>query len=239
MALNMKQVLLGIIIIGISGCATKGTNQVSYLLPSSSEISNKKTLNRDFEDVWNTLVANISASFFVINNIDKDSRLLNITMSSNNPEDYIECGTSKRTFTFQNKTENFNYRVAEDSNYKYAGVTYMNNGIGLPAVYHVSRKTKMDGRINVYVAPMNTTKTNIAVNVRYIFTVTNSGHRVTYSLLGEPFPQNQLIPQNEVTASFNTSERFSEDWGTADEPGVVECVSNGKLESMLLQMTEE
>lgn len=230
---------LAIAIIAISGCATKGTNQVNYSPPVEKSIQNKITLDKNFDDVWDKLIANISASFFVINNIDKDSRLLNISMSSNKPEDFIECGSTDRTFNFQNKSENFNYKVAESSNFKYAGASYMNNGIALPAVYNVSRKTAMDGRINVYVAPMNNAKTTIAVNIRYVLTATTSGQAVTYDLLGNPLPQNQIIPKAEVTSTFNTSETSSDDWGTPGDPQIVQCMSNGNLESMLLEMAEK
>lgn len=59
----------------LSGCAT---STVSYAPPSESNIQNSKQVNQPFDALWDQLIKKLSSDFFVINNIDKNSRLINL-----------------------------------------------------------------------------------------------------------------------------------------------------------------
>lgn len=236
MQLTLKFSVLVMVLL-FTGCATKGTNLVDYNAPEELSIENKIVVNKNFDAVWDTLISNISASFFVINNIDKNSRLINISMTSNSPEEFIDCGRSNRTFSFQKETTNYSYLVAKDSFYKYAGSGgQYNQG---PAVHHVNRKTALETRINIYVAPEGDERTNVAVNARYVFTTTTSGKTVYYDVMGMPYPTEYNLPVDSNNASFSTQETYRVNASApGEEPVYLQCKSKGELEAQLLRLAK-
>jgi hypothetical protein len=179
------------------------------------------------------MVANISASFFVINNIDKESRIINLSFSADDPEDYIDCGITERTSELNGEVKHFSYQVAGDSHYQMAANwgAYQNLG----ALADVQRDLSLEGRINIYAAPKGPEATRIAVNARYILTGKTSGRVVGYNAFGQ-VAQTSAIPEQSTSISFNTSTSGSANWGTPAEPLEVKCISNGTLEKRLLGM---
>jgi hypothetical protein len=124
--------------------------------------------------------------------------------------------------------------VARSSSYKTAGKwgPFEN----LPVIGYVDRKTSLDGRINVYVAPKDN-DTIVTVNTRYILTVRSSGQQESMSAAGGVVAR-IAIPERQSTVSFNTGQIGSADWGTPQEPGHVKCRSTGMLETEILAMTK-
>ncbi len=57
----------------LTGCATSTFN---YSPPLETKIQNTKQVDLPFDTVWDQLVKQLSTDFFVINNIDKNSRLM-------------------------------------------------------------------------------------------------------------------------------------------------------------------
>ena len=66
-----------------SGCVATVPKYSPPLM--SGTPTNEVVLPENFEVVWKRLVKNLSADFFVINNIEKASRLINISFSANQP----------------------------------------------------------------------------------------------------------------------------------------------------------
>jgi hypothetical protein len=144
----------------LTGCAT---SKVNYTPPTGAEkIQNSRVINAPFDAVWDRLVKELSSDFFVINNIDKNSRLINISFSSQRPSDFVDCGHSSRSFNNGVAEQNYEYATAESANFSVA------NPSG--AVFNVRRTTKLEGRSNIYVAPEGG-GTNVAVNTKYIVSV--------------------------------------------------------------------
>jgi hypothetical protein len=85
----MRFVSLSLVAVVIAGCA--GTN--GYVAPDIKveAISNTKLIEKSREDVWNAGIAALGKRFFVINNLDKSSGLININYSGD-PEKYVDCG---------------------------------------------------------------------------------------------------------------------------------------------------
>ncbi len=207
-------------VIFLTGCAGVGISTNSYTSPIVKEIKNEKIVNESFDIIWDRAVANLASSFFVINNIDKQSRLINLSYSSDSPEKYIDCGESIRTFSFKNNKETYTYNVAENSFYKLAGTwgVYKN----LPSVSEVNRVTSLEGRINVYMAPVDRNKTRITANVRYIISISASGIANGYNGFGNLQLQEKLPSNDKTVISFNTKKTGSK----------------GLLEKQLLDMSE-
>ena len=85
----MRGLLLVAILLSVAACAGK----IDYVRPTSqlAPAANVKTIDRPREAVWNTSVPELSKQFFVINNLDKSSGLMNISYTGD-PERYIDCG---------------------------------------------------------------------------------------------------------------------------------------------------
>jgi len=202
----------GFAIFLLGGCATATTN---YFPPTGLITpTNELVIGEPFEDVWDRMVKNLSADFFVINNIEKASRLMNVSFSANNPEGYIDCGRSQRTFTGLQGEQVYEYPSASSSRY----TTVNKQGVA----YNVFRTTKLEGRTNVYVAPEGE-KTRIRVNTRYVLNIEVKG----YTLAG------QFAGTENVSWAFNTKEVFEK-----PEPELqvtVKCVATGALETKILQ----
>ena len=49
-------------------------------------------VRQPFEEAWSRAIPQIGKSFFVINNIDKSSGILNVSYTGD-PEKYVDCGT--------------------------------------------------------------------------------------------------------------------------------------------------
>ena len=67
----MKRIfILAVIVTLIGGCAGK----VEYIQPTNTyKANNSVTVNKPRADVWKQIIPALGSSFFVINNIDKES----------------------------------------------------------------------------------------------------------------------------------------------------------------------
>lgn len=143
----------------VSGCAT---STASYSPPVAPTVTNTKLVNKPFDTVWDTLVKELSSDFFVINNIDKNSRLINISFSAQKPSDYVDCGMSSRTFKNARGEQNYSYKTADSAVFSAA------NDAG--HVFNFRRTSRLEGRTNIYVAPEGP-GTNVTVNTKYVVSV--------------------------------------------------------------------
>jgi len=85
--MRLMLMFLGIVMVG---CATQGKNTMSYTEGSPVKIINEVQVDAPYSRVWDTLVRDLAKSFYVINNIDRESRLLNVSFTTADPESYIE-----------------------------------------------------------------------------------------------------------------------------------------------------
>ena len=155
----------------LSSCVTPGTSGYQYREPIGPEtVANEAVVKLPFSDTWDLLIGHLAKSFFVINNVEKVSRIINVSFSTDKPEEYVDCGTTERTFQYAKESHTYTYPMAGSNSYKAAGKwgAYQN----LPTIGYVNRKTSLEGRINVYVAPKDN-DTIVTVNTRYIFTARN------------------------------------------------------------------
>src|SRR5262249_7083662 len=89
--MNRKWMAIGALLLSACG------SSLQYTAPNEiAPQANSKTVAKTKDQVWSALVSGLSAQFFVINNIDKESGLINITYSGD-PELYIDCGTIAST----------------------------------------------------------------------------------------------------------------------------------------------
>jgi hypothetical protein len=200
--------LLGVTVVGLlmSGCAT---SSLDYRPPSTNPVSNTKQVGAPFDQAWDSLVRQLSSDFFVINNIDKNSRLINLSFTSNKPSEFVDCGVSSRTFENARGKQTVVYSTADS-----AAFAIVNDK---SIAFNIERKTKLDGRVNIYVAPSGS-GTSVAVNTKYVVNVQS----IATGFDGAPGGRGDNV------FDFSTKQGFSS--------AEVSCYAKGTLENRILEM---
>lgn len=214
----LRKVAICVVAVVAVGCVSSGTSTFRYQEPTTGpRIPNERIVEAPFPQTWDLFVRRLATSFFVINNVEKESRILNVSFSSDTPSRYIECGRSNRTVSWGDQELEFNYEVAESSMYRIAnGVWMASEFVGLPMIARIDRKTSLDGRINIYIAPEGDERTIVTVNARYHFKVSTSGVNEAMSaemvasssaLPTPPLRECPLIPTQEVETRMSRAAR--------------------------------
>jgi hypothetical protein len=225
-------ILLMASVVLMSGCATQGVNTTQRTENTMIKIDNEIVVPKSTSETWDILVKELSKSFYVINNIDKESRIINISFSTNSPSDYIDCGHTVRTYTQRDKTETYSYDTAASSSYKAATPRQPNPNFSYYG--RARRETSLEGRSNIYVAPDEKDKnsTAVTVNTRYIWTLKMQVQIFAENINGQTLTTNERIPDYTGTIMFNTNQK-GESNNTGDK---ITCFSKGKLEREILDM---
>ncbi|WP_137917946.1 hypothetical protein [Hydrogenophaga sp. 2FB] len=227
--MDMKVTLLASLLL-IGGCATQGTSTHHYSESVKRKIANETTVDGAYSAVWDVLVRDLAKSFYVINNIDKESRIINVSFTSTDADDYVDCGRTQRTFAEGERVERYDYAVASKSTFKVAAQRQEHPAFSNYAV--IVREPILEGRANIYVAPVpgDVARTTISVNTRYILNIRVRGEGFAKHISGNIQSRGRL-PEETSTYTFNTGGSSSKDAGN----GVtVTCSSRGKLESEIL-----
>ena len=195
----------------VSGCAGK----LDYVRPTTpaTASTNYKIIDKPREAVWNASVPELGKQFFVINNLDKSSGLINISYSGD-PEKYIDCGRitsyvknarGERTYDFAGAKAQQTYEVM--------------NGNGL---FFMERKMSLDGRVNLVFEELSPNQTKVTANTRYVVQ-----RQQTARSAANNFPQSA---SDSISFNSGSSSSFAEN----ADGRATECVSTGSLEREIL-----
>lgn len=173
-------------------------------------------MDRPRDAVWSALLPELGKLFFVINNIDKSSGLLNISYTGD-PERYIDCGQiisyvensrGKRIYDFPGAKASKSYEI-------------LNPGVGL---FTIDRRMNLEGRVNIILEEISPSSTRVSVNSRYLLTRTQIVQEAAQRM---PLSQTDVIQLNTgASASFPSA--FQEQ--------VTVCVPTGALEREILSV---
>jgi hypothetical protein len=215
-----------------SGCATQGISTLRYSDPSPVDVKNEIVVPQPFIEVWDGFVKELSKSFYVINNMDKESRIINVSFFTNSPVEYADCGNAHRIYTQGDKKEVYDYEVAGSSEYKVAANQQGSSAFAYYAI--IQRETTLDGRANIYIAPDEKDKSNtiVTVNARYVITIKAKGEAFAEHVNGNIFSNGRLADYTAIIA-FNTHKPGQE--SGKNNPKIT-CFSKGKLEDDILKM---
>ena len=201
-----KIIMLFILLTLLSSCAGK----LEYTRPLGKPmLNNSIVFNMGKDQLWKQLVPELGKKFFVINNLDKDSGIINLSYSGD-PQKYVDCGYIN-SYVKNARGERTYYFPASKAFQEYE---IMQNGL-----YFVSRKMNLEGRINIIVEEINSNKSRVTVNTKYILTknisVSDANRKIVNTVAD--------------TISFNSGQENS-------FPGtqVVTCQANGELENEIL-----
>ena len=205
--------LATLIVLGLSGCLT-GT--YTYRGPATSPpTSNAITIERPFDDVWKVLVPGLGKRFFVINNIDKASGLVNLSYSGN-PETYVDCG--QMTIFVKNARGDRTY------NFPAASAHQVYESVDDGSLFFLERKVSLEGRMNLIVQQLSETQTQVTANTRYIITRSAQSRRVDL----------QYPASISDTISFNSGQSASFAPRGKNQP--VTCRPTGRFENDVLDI---
>lgn len=213
------------IIVGVmfgTSCASFSTESSrNYSEPEKIQIENSAIIDQPFDRAWDDLVEGLAKTFYVINNIDKESRLLNVSFEVSDLEKYVDCGETARTYSFQDYYQEWVYGIGDQVTYRIEGIPQTQLQTG--TYYEVSNRPKLQGRANVYVAPHTDNRSKIEVNARYILTLDRT--------ITERFALNNVArgsDSHSIMISFNTNEQ-----GKSEELGII-CYATGEFERDIL-----
>jgi hypothetical protein len=204
--LRQRYLVSGLIL--LSGCVSGDT---SYTPPAdyAQNSQNSVVIARPFDDVWAKSVANLGKSFFVINNLEKSSGLINVSYSGN-PEQYVDCGRAHIYVSNAKGRRDYDFNVASPQ----ANYEIFENGV----LWSHERSFGLEGRANIIFELLSEQATRVTVNTRYVLTESTTAAPVGGS--------RQVIPSQ--TISFNTG-------GGATAPNSrVRCVPTGEMEREIL-----
>ena len=198
----------------IVGCAGK----LDYVRPTiqPTHLANVKLINKPREAVWNSTVPELGKQFFVINNLDKSSGLINVSYTGD-PEKYIDCGrvTSYVKNAQGERTYDFSAAKAQQS------YEVMIPSVGL---FFIERKMSLDGRVNLIFEEVGTSQTRVTANTRYVVQ-----RQLTVRNAANNFPQS-----SSDSVSFNSDSSASFPAASASDSRATECVATGELEREIL-----
>lgn len=209
----MRKFFSLVLVAGLAGCAGK----VDYVRPNQPQnFTSQRTIDKPRDAVWSASVPELGKQFFVINNLDKSSGLINVSYSGD-PESYVDCGhitsfvknvRGERTYDFPGSRAQQSYELM--------------NGSGL---FIVERKMSLEGRVNLVFEEVSQTQTKVTASTRYIIN-RNQTARNTVNNIPRSFSD---------SISFNSNSRAS--FPSSDNDGrATECVSTGKLEREILSV---
>jgi hypothetical protein len=193
----------------LTGCITGG---FGYTPPAtrSKPIESTKTIERPLDAVWKDSVAELGKNFFVINNIDKSSGLINVSYSGD-PEKYVDCGFITSKVKNARGERNYNFNASK------ASMEYeVTDGSSLAII---KRSMALEGRVNLIFQSTGKGETTVTANTRYSISRTSS----VAPIGGYPRLSNDSV-------AFNGGQS-----GVIPNSSGVTCYATGELERSILE----
>lgn len=189
------------------------SGNLDYSPPArQAEPDNTVVLQMSFDEVWDSAIPALGASFFVINTLERDSGLINIELSGD-PEQYVDCGRIRSEVSNARGERVYDFPAASaDETYE---IMDLETGTGLSTI---ERSMDLDGVANVIFEDVSRNQTRVTVNVRYVVTKTI---RQTFAANLQPYFETDSI-------AFNTGGGDTFSAGTT-------CRATGELEAQIIQ----
>ena len=205
--------LSGVLSLNIVGCSTS----MNYTPPLEIRESQTVILRDPFEAAWTKSVRALGDSFFVINNLVKDSKIINLSYSGD-PEKYVDCGhlminvkqgIGSTTYEFPAARRSVKYKLVR----------------GFTTTF-VDRQMSLESRINVLFEEVDRNETGVKIVVRYV--VTRTG---TQTVIDHFSNRTSTLPLPPLSFSFNTG---GSDSATAESTST--CRPTGAMEKAIIDL---
>lgn len=201
----------------LSACASIDV-EPKYQPPQATPIPSSLAVQMPFDQAWNGFVRNLSTSFFVVNNISKESRLINITVGRGRANSFVDCGTAN--FTVNSKKWKFNPAKS---------ATFNDSGFRSETIVE-HKVTGHGGRMNIFVAPEGPS-TVFEINTSYAIEMRQSGYSAVRNLLGQVVSRERLS-ETDAAFEFTTKVPDRQPLGNIN----ITCQATGVWEQMILDL---
>lgn len=209
-----------------TGCAVHKPTEVYHHTPARDyKVNNSKVIDEGFDKAWNDAVRSLSSTFYTINNIEKSSRIINVSFSIKDPTKYVDCGISRREFSYKNETANYVYATAGDGNYQFLS----GSSEGYSYWSKAKRENSISGVANIYFLPISENKTEITVNANYSLNTSLKGKRYSLRKSGDYLFENNFNNEFVTELTTNSPSPFNDD-------SEFLCKSTQVLETALLEV---
>jgi len=195
----------------LTACAS---SVINYRPPKSSVTTgyNVKVIDKPRDAVWAEAIPQLGKQFFVINNLDKESGLVNIIYSGD-PLQYVDCGLIHITLPIVGGNDQYIPGALESKVYRVKQPVYL---------VEYTRKMALEGRVNLIFEKIGENQTRVTANTRYSLNKQVSGHVVGGEYLGS----------DSSSVTFNSGGRAQ--FQSNDGSQSTECTPTGKLEKDIL-----
>ena len=234
------KILLGSVVIffaiTVSGCVSPGKSTFRMIEANENIVKNEQYFNQNPSLIWDKLVKELSKSFFMINNINKESRIINVSFSSNNACNYVNCGhfhvNVKKSTINKIGRDFYDLKICESNSYISEDSSKNQSGIPMPIICLNNRRPKLEGRMNIYVAPEGN-GTLVTVNSRYILDIKLKSECDFYA------PAGNLVGRNQSESSYECSfDTKKPDQCQPAKGDSFMCYSTGNLEIEILSLIQ-
>jgi len=202
-----------LLLVLIAGCSA--SSHVQHTPAQFTPIDTTRIADDRPEVVWTRLISRLPDAGFADLEIDDAAKAVRLSLSTDHPSDYVDCGRTLRTFEgIWGGVETFEYEPAGSSTYKLTNY----EGDALEA----TREVALQATATVHVQPSaNITEVSVDVTYDLRSQVRYNKDSVFAGDGGEPVIR---------TISFGT-----------DRPGVGDgeaalCMSNGRFEAQILDL---
>jgi uncharacterized protein YceK len=207
----------------VSGCASVTTSSIHY--PIAAEQENSRTYNAPVDRVWDAAIYSIGKDFFVLDHIQKDSKIITLSFSIDNPATAIDCG--EMTLTTTGGISGNGTQVLE---YAQNNQRYMFGTGGMRAQPAMWMK-RLDGKANIIITEEAKNKTSVIVNTRFIFS--------TVERYSRWIPTNGLGGGIYIPNTYNETITFNSGQSGFNPNGRIMCVSKYSFEKSILDKIAE
>ena len=198
--------------------ACTATSSVDHRPAELAVVETTKFVAAPPDVVWQRWTERLPEAGFTMVEVDDSSRVAKVSLTTDRPDMYIDCGSTRRTFEGPlGGAEVFDYDPAASASYK------LTNYQG--AALEADRSVALDATAVVMVEPRQSA-TDAKVQIDYVLNT-----EVTYRDLGI------FGASGDGTTVTRAVEFHSTDPGSGDEEVAV-CASNGHLESKILALVE-
>jgi hypothetical protein len=201
----------------LAGCASLDVTS-SYKPPQQPTVPSSITVNKPFDAAWNDFVRNLATSFFTVNTISKESRLINISLAGGGNNNFIDCGS----VTYKINSKDWTFNPAKNATFREGGFR------SETVVEH--EVTGRRGRMNIFVAPQGTA-TVFEINTTYGIDMKQKGRSAVRNIFGDVVSSDYL-PTSEASFRFTTKAPDRQVLSGVE----ITCQASGEWEQLILDL---
>ena len=189
----------------------------SYVPPTAPlKVDNAREFSVPYDKAWKAVVAHLSETSFVIDNIDKDSGLITVSFSVSDPRTAVDCG--QWSYWVKNLRGRRDY--SNEGAAPYAKYEFLQDG----TLTNIERSVALSGKFNILVTSPTDSTSRVKVTARFVQSIT-----LKVAPLAVDMNFQRVAPR-----TFTESMGFTTGQEAQIPGGQTICRSNAKFELQIL-----